>query len=43
MYSFELPRQVKAIQMNTNNICFDKESEKYCISIIKYAPHGVLC
>ena len=27
-YSFELPRQVEAIQMNTNNIYFYKESQK---------------
>ena len=39
-YSFELPRQVEAIQMSTNNICFYKEKQKkYCVSIIKYAPH----
>ena len=27
-YSFELPRLIKAIQMNTRNICFDKEVDK---------------
>ena len=33
-----------AIQMSTHNICFYKENRKwYHISIIKYAPHEVLC
>ena len=27
-YSFELPRQVEAIQMSTNNICFYKKCRK---------------
>ena len=27
-YSFELPQQVEAIQMSTNNICFYKENQK---------------
>ena len=34
-----------AIQMNTNNVCFIKENQeikKYCVCIIKYAPHDVL-
>ena len=33
-YSFELPQQVEAIQMSTNNICFYKEKQKkYCVSL----------
>ena len=37
-YSFELPQQVEAIQMSTNNLCFYKETQKKNhINIIKYA------
>ena len=43
-YSFELPRLVEAFQTSIHNICFYKENRKYNrISIIKYAPHEVLC
>ena len=42
-YLFELPQQVQAIKMSTNNICFHKENQKkYCISIIKYSSHEVI-
>ena len=27
-YSFELPQQLKAIQLSTNNICFYEENQK---------------
>ena len=27
-YSFDLPRQVEAVQMSTNNICFYEEDQK---------------
>ena len=30
-YSFELPQQVKVIQMSTNNICFDMKVDKAVI------------
>ena len=38
-------KKSKAIQMSTGNICFYKENEKenYCMTIIKYATHKVLC
>ena len=37
-YSFELPRQVEAIQMNTNNIYFYKESQKNSAYISSNKP-----
>ena len=34
LYSFELPRQVEAIQMSTSNICFKKEVHKCTVAVI---------
>ena len=33
-YSFELPQQVEAIQMSTNNIRFYKEVDKSTVAVI---------
>ena len=33
-YSFELPRQVEAIQMSTYNICFYKEVDKSKMAVL---------
>ena len=32
--SFELPRQVEAIQMSSHNICFYKEVDKSTLTVI---------
>ena len=33
-YLFDLPRQVKAIQMSSHNICFNKEVDKSTLTVI---------